>query len=108
MRWAKITVVVLILIVAGVFATGPIVDSLKLGLDLQGGVHVVLKAEDPRDNEVSDKDMEQLTAVMRERVDELGVGETIIQPEGKDRLIIEIPGVENPEEAVNAIGQVRI
>lgn len=105
MRWFKVTAVVLILIIGGVFAAGPIVDNLKLGLDLQGGVHVVLKAEDPRDNEVSAEDMQQLTAVMRQRVDELGVGETIIQPEGNDRLIIEIPGVDNPEEAVNAIGQ---
>lgn len=105
MRWWKVTVVVLILAVAGYFSVGPIMNGLKLGLDLQGGVHVVLKADDPRDNEVSKKDMEQLTAVMRERVDELGVGETIIQPEGKDRLIIELPGVSNPDEAVDAIGQ---
>ena len=105
MRWVRITAVVLILSVAGYFAAGPIFDSLKLGLDLQGGVHVVLKADDPRDNEVSQQDMEQLTAVMRERIDELGVGETVIQPEGRERLIIELPGVQNPDEAVEAIGR---
>jgi len=105
MRWVKITAVVLILAVAGYFSLGPILDNLKLGLDLQGGVHVVLQADDPADNEVSKKDMEQLTAVMRERIDELGVGETVLQPEGNDRLIIELPGVKNPDEAVEAIGK---
>lgn len=105
MRWTKIVAVVLIFCVAGYFAFDPIMQNLKLGLDLQGGVHVVLQADDPRDGEVSTKDMEQLKAVMRERIDELGVGETIIQPEGKDRLIIELPGVKNPDEAVDAIGK---
>ena len=105
MRWVKITAVVLILAVAGYFSLEPIFDSLKLGLDLQGGVHVVLKADDPTDGEVTRKDIEQLSAVMRERVDELGVGETVIQPEGADRLIIELPGVDNPDEAVEAIGK---
>ena len=105
MRWMKITVVVLIVAIGGYFATGPILNSLKLGLDLQGGVHVVLQAEDPRDGTVSTKDMDQLKAVMRQRVDELGVGETLIQPEGEDRLIIEMPGVDNPDEAVKSIGQ---
>ncbi|MGI6554178.1 MAG: protein translocase subunit SecD [Bacillota bacterium] len=105
MRWVKILAVVLILAVAGGLAVNPILENLKLGLDLQGGVHVVLLADDPRDGEVSKKDMEQLTAVMRERVDELGVGETVIQPEGDDRLIIELPGVQDPEQAVEAIGR---
>ncbi len=105
MRWVKILAVVLILAVAGGLAVNPILENLKLGLDLQGGVHVVLLADDPRDGEVSKKDMEQLTAVMRERVDELGVGETVIQPEGRDRLIIELPGVQDPEQAVEAIGR---
>jgi preprotein translocase subunit SecD len=105
MRWVKILAVVLILTVAGGLAVNPILKNLKLGLDLQGGVHVVLLADDPRDGEVSKKDMEQLTAVMRERVDELGVGETVIQPEGRDRLIIELPGVQDPEQAVEAIGR---
>jgi preprotein translocase subunit SecD len=105
MRWVKILAVVLILAVAGGLAVNPILENLKLGLDLQGGVHVVLLADDPRDGEVSKKDMEQLTAVMRERVDELGVGETVIQPEGNDRLIIELPGVQDPEQAVEAIGR---
>ena len=64
MRWVKILAVVLILAVAGGLAVNPILENLKLGLDLQGGVHVVLLADDPRDGEVSKKDMEQLTAVM--------------------------------------------
>jgi len=105
MRWAKIVAVILILCIGGYLAFEPIFGSIDLGLDLQGGVHVVLLADDPRDGEISSRDMDQLSAVMRERVDELGVGETLIQPEGKDRLIIELPGVKDPEQAVEAIGR---
>lgn len=105
MRWAKIVAVVLIVIVGGYFAINPLLDSVKLGLDLQGGVHVVLLAEKPDGREVASEDMRQLEAVMRQRVDELGVNEPIIQPEGKNRLIIELAGIENPDEAVNVIGK---
>ena len=105
MRWLKIIALVLVVLVGGYLAFEPILNSLKLGLDLQGGVHVVLLAEDPKDGSVSRDDMEQLKAVMRQRVDELGVTEPLIQAEGEDRLIIELPGVKNPEEAVDVIGK---
>jgi preprotein translocase subunit SecD len=78
---------------------------MKLGLDLQGGVHVVLQAQETAGREVTDDDMEQLKSVMRQRVNELGVSEPVIQREGKRRLIVELAGVENPEEAVELIGK---
>ncbi|NLJ99618.1 MAG: protein translocase subunit SecD [Clostridia bacterium] len=105
MRWAKIVAVMLVIVIGGYFAINPLLDSVKLGLDLQGGVHVVLLAEKPDGVEVASEDMRQLEAVMRQRVDELGVNEPIIQPEGKNRLIIELAGIENPDEAVNVIGK---
>ena len=105
MRWLKIIALVLVVLVGGYLAFEPVLNSLKLGLDLQGGVHVVLLAEDPKDGSVSRDDMEQLKAVMRQRVDELGVTEPLIQAEGEDRLIIELPGVKKPEEAVDVIGK---
>jgi len=105
MRWVKIFALVLIVLVGGYFALNPILNSIKLGLDLQGGVHVVLLAEDPKGEGVTEQDMQQLKAVMRERVDELGVTEPVIQKEGDRRLIIELPGVKDPEEAVKVIGK---
>lgn len=79
----------------------PLKNNLKLGLDLKGGVQVRLEAQGP----ATDRDIEQVIAIMRSRVDSLGVAEPIIQKEGSNRIVIELPGLENPEEAIEIIGK---
>ncbi|GAW92703.1 protein translocase subunit SecD [Calderihabitans maritimus] len=108
MNWGKffqVTLIIVAVIAVAVASYTPIKNNLNLGLDLQGGVHVRLQALDTPENPVEDADMVQLKAVMRQRVDELGLSEPVIQREGRDRLIIEIAGVDNPEEAVKVIGK---
>ncbi|HBT46646.1 MAG TPA: protein translocase subunit SecD [Peptococcaceae bacterium] len=78
---------------------------MNLGLDLRGGVHIVVEAKDTPDHQVTDEDMEALRQVMRSRVDELGLAEPLIQREGSRRLIIELAGIGDPEEAVKVIGK---
>ena len=104
MRWGKtvaLFVIVALIIGAAFLSAQPLQDTIKLGLDLKGGVQVRLQAQ----GEVTDKEIDQIIAIMRTRVDKLGVGESIIQPEGADRILIELPGVENPEEAIKLIGK---
>lgn len=101
----KIVVLIVVILAVGFFSYGPLLGSLNLGLDLQGGVHVVLQAEEREDVEVTDTDMEHLKSVMRQRVDELGVSEPVIQREAGNRLIVELAGVDDPEEAVDVIGR---
>ncbi|MGI6678636.1 MAG: protein translocase subunit SecD [Dehalobacterium sp.] len=97
---------VIILIAVGIyFSINPLISGAKLGLDLQGGAHVVLQAIPDEGTEITDDDMVRLTAIMRQRVDEFGISEPIIQPEGKDRLIVELAGVDNPEEALDLLGR---
>ena len=84
------------------FAAKPIQENVKLGLDLKGGVQVRLQAK----GTVTDRDIEQVMEVMRMRVDELGVTEPVIQKEGSNRVLIEIPGVEDPDKAIELIGKV--
>lgn len=79
-------------------------EPLRLGLDLQGGVHVVLQAV-PDEGEVTDEAMEGALAVVDRRVNGLGVTEPVIQREGHDRIIIELPGLQNAQEAIRVIGQ---
>ena len=94
-----------VIIAVGLFAYKPLLNSIKLGLDLQGGVHVVLQAQETADRKVTAEDMEQLKTVIDKRVNEMGVSEPIIQREGKNRLIVELAGIDNPQEAVNLIGK---
>lgn len=72
----------------------------RLGLDLQGGTQVLLKAEDPN---TSSDTMAIAVQVIDRRVNGLGVSEAIVQRSGTDRLIVELPGVKDPEEAVKTL-----
>ena len=67
----------------------------RLGLDLQGGTQVLLKAQDPT---VTRDVMQTAQQVVDRRVNGLGLSETLVQLSGNDRIIIELPGVTNPEQ----------
>ena len=90
-----------------IFSVKPLSTNINLGLDLQGGAEVVLQAVPDEDEELTPEDMEQLVSVLTNRVNELGVSEPIIQIEGSDRIIVELAGVDNPEEAIDTIGKNR-
>ncbi len=85
--------------------TGSVV---RLGLDLQGGMHLVLEVDDPEGTwsieERSDA-IDRAERIIRNRVDELGVEEPIIQKVGQDRLIVELAGITDEERARDIIGQ---
>jgi preprotein translocase subunit SecD len=103
MRWPKvITLVATILIV--VIAAGILFplygDKATLGLDLQGGVMVRLEAPEG----TSMEDMEAAKSVIENRINGLGVAEPEVRLEGSNRISVELPGVEDADEAVRVIG----
>ena len=81
---------------------------VRLGLDLQGGMHLVLEVDDPEGtwslDERSDA-IDRAERIIRNRVDELGVEEPIIQKVGQDRLIVELAGITDEQRARELIGQ---
>jgi len=83
-----------------------IFTSLKLGLDLRGGSQLVLQAmpAPPLVPEVTPEVMRGVETVINNRINSLGVSETIIQRSGKDRLIVEMPGIKDPQQAKDRIG----
>ncbi len=76
-------------------------NDLRLGLDLKGGVQVRLEAAEGATLD----DMIKAVAIIDNRVNALGVTEPEIRREGDNRILIELPGVEDPEEAVDLIGK---
>lgn len=75
-----------------------------LGLDLQGGTELIYQADlSQSTNKTSD--LTNLKNVFRNRIDSLGVAEPTIQTTGTDRILIELPGIKNIDEAVQKIGQ---
>src|SRR5262245_404739 len=82
----------------------PVHRKATLGLDLQGGTEVVLKAVPPKGEQVTADGMDTAQSVMRRRVDKLGVTEPEIRKQGNDQMVIELAGV-NPERAQDVIGK---
>lgn len=101
--WLTLFVVVLAAAIVG--SLGYLRDNINLGLDLQGGAEVVLQALPEEGETVSAEDMEALKEIMRNRVDNIGVSEPIIQLEGSDRIIVQLAGVDNPDDAIEILGK---
>ena len=80
----------------------------NLGLDLRGGAQFVFQAKDTETTEATSVNVDKTVEVLRCRVDRLGVAESTLLRQGDDRILVELPGVTNDEEAQEAeerIGQ---
>ena len=77
--------------------------ALRLGLDLQGGLQVLLAADPPAGQELDATSMETARRIVENRVNALGLTEPVVQAQGERRIIVELPGIENPEQAVETI-----
>lgn len=113
------TKVTLLLIVALVLGSLWVVvkQPPTLGLDLSGGTRLMLEAQPPKaasktttsnkggEQTVSPKAMDALYQIIQRRIDQMGVSETLVQRVGERRLIVEIPGVFDPEQAKSRIGK---
>ncbi|MBC9785657.1 protein translocase subunit SecD [Heliobacterium chlorum] len=104
----QLVALILVVAIAAALSFTPIQKNMKLGLDLQGGLHVVLQGVDTPDHKVTRDDMKQVQAIMEQRVNGLGVAEPIIQVEGDNRLIIELPGISDPDKAIELIGKTAV
>jgi preprotein translocase subunit SecD len=82
---------------AAVIATG---TSPRLGLDLEGGISVTLTAT----GEVNQQVLQKTVEIIRDRIDSLGVAEAEVTPAGSENILIQLPGIQDDERALNAIG----
>ncbi len=72
---------------------------LKLGLDLQGGIHLALEIDESQGVVIADDAIDRALTVIRTRIDEFGVAEPLIQKVGTDRIVVELAGITDPERA---------
>lgn len=101
---------VVIFAIIGIFActVGWLAGHIRQGLDLQGGTHIVMQAEDTDQNKVTPEAITQVINIMQKRVNEMGLTEPIIQREGSNRIIIELPGEKDPQKAIETIGKTAV
>ncbi len=101
------------LIIFGVIAAcvafaWPIQKRINLGLDLRGGMHLILKVDTSKLADKSKKEDAVLRAmeILRNRIDSMGVGETAIQRQGEDQILVQLPGVTDRDKAVDMVKRV--
>lgn len=76
-----------------------------LGLDLRGGTQVVLETQSTDTVEANAESTDRALEVIRRRVDALGVAETTVVRSGERRIVVEMPGLQDPRDAIEAIGR---
>ncbi|MCX7671193.1 MAG: protein translocase subunit SecD, partial [Anaerolineae bacterium] len=77
--------------------------DFKLGLDLRGGTQVLLQARQVAGQHFTAADMEAARVIVERRVNALGLTEPLVQLQGENRIIVEMPGVSNPDQAVQTL-----
>jgi protein-export membrane protein SecD len=80
--------------------------AIPLGLDLQGGLHLVMEVDRSRlSGTEADRAVDRAILVIRNRIDQFGVAEPLIQKQGLDRIVVQLPGLHDAQRAKDLIGQ---
>jgi preprotein translocase subunit SecD len=100
-RWLLMLIAVLVAVSVYVLTQVPI----KLGLDLRGGAQLTLQVS-PSDTvkQITERDLEAVKKVIENRINGLGVAESIVQVAGQDQIVVQLPGVTDPDQAERVLG----
>ncbi len=101
-------IIIFVVILGCIASLIPIKKRINLGLDLKGGMHLVLKVENdnlPTAQAREDAVLKSME-VLRNRIDGLGVGETLLQRQGENQILLQLPGVTDRDKALSMIGRV--
>ncbi len=98
-------IVTTLLVVASVVMFMPPNEKINQGLDIQGGLSVVLSAQTTDGSDITTEDMEKSRAIIESRVNALGASEATVQVQGNDQILVQIPGLSDTETALNTIGK---
>ncbi len=102
-----LAILIILIIAAAAYVINDVAnnEALSLGLDLEGGVYVLLEAEPRNGEDVNRDSLERAKAIIQNRVDQLGTKEPEITIEGGNRIRVAIPGVQDQEQVLDLVGQ---
>jgi preprotein translocase subunit SecD len=106
----NITIIVIFIIIVGVsfyyIFKDSISNSINLGLDLKGGLQIILRPiQSGEDEEIPESKLEKTIGKIRDRIDLLGVSEPLVTKDKSNNIVIQLPGVEDPDTAKEIIGK---
>ena len=96
-------VAIILIMAAGIWMALNPDYPIQQGLDLQGGLQVLLEADLPEEEAVAPDQLDAARQIISQRVNALGVAEPLVATEGDRRILIELPGIDNPDEAISLI-----
>jgi protein-export membrane protein SecD len=96
-------VIIIMIVAAAIYIIVSPDYTIHRGLDLQGGLQVLLGADIPEDQEVTAEQMDTARQIIDRRVNALGVTEPLVQTEGDRRILVELPGIADPQQAISLI-----
>ena len=103
----QVIVVVVFVIILGVclYYAYPFQSSIKLGLDLKGGTQIILKPSEIGAEKATDSALDKAQLVIMNRIDKLGISEPLITRDYNKNIIVQLPGVDDPQRAIELIGK---
>ncbi|MCD6364155.1 MAG: protein translocase subunit SecD [Synergistetes bacterium] len=93
------------IIVAAIAYLFPIEGKIRLGLDLKGGSHIILQCVPTPNAPVTEDSVNRVLEILRNRIDQFGVTEPVIQRAGTNRILVQLPGVKDPQAAMELLGK---
>jgi preprotein translocase subunit SecD/SecD/SecF fusion protein len=105
LRYASTLVVLVVALGVCAFGFTPLSERITQGLDIRGGVSVIMTAKTSDGGTPSAEQMQEATSIVQQRVNSLGSSETTVQQQGADSILIQIPGATNADDAIKTIGQ---
>lgn len=98
-------VFVILVIGLALYFVFPLDKNINLGLDLQGGSHIVLECVDSPNAPVDSDAVNRVIEIITNRINPEGVKEPVIQRQGERRILVQLPGMDDPQEAEGLIGK---
>jgi len=95
--------IVAVLVIGSWVMFTPLSTKIKQGLDIKGGISVILTAQPQPGQALTTADMDRAELIIRNRVDKLGASETSIQRQGKDSILVQMPGLNDRAQALKII-----
>ena len=106
-RLVNVIVIIIFVIILGVcfYYMYPFQSSIKLGLDLKGGTQIILKPIERGAEQVTSEAIDKAQLIILNRIDRLGISEPLVTRDYNNNIIIQLPGVDDPERAIEVIGK---
>jgi len=105
----NISIIIIFIILIGVsfyyIFRDSVANSINLGLDLKGGTQIVLKPVEKRGEEITSEKIDHTISIIRDRIDRLGVSEPLITKDISNNIVVQLPGVKDPDAAKEIIGK---